>query len=342
MSANTQSTAPVARLSGPADVVTALPTLLGFHPSESVVLLCLRGPRKRLCLTARLDLPTPRETEEVVAVLAAHARSARATRVLFVVVTEAGGGPVRRDIVTALARALRAHGIALEDAYRLGRGRWWAYLCADDNCCPAAGTPLPVEPADGVLLLRAERVAEGGTVVADRSAMVATLSPVMGEHRAELARRYARHRPLSTRESATTDLKQPPSAMLGLCRNVLGRYVAGSGRLTDHEAVQLCMALHDVHVRDAVLAWAVSAERAPVLGLLQDLVRLALPPHDAPACTVYAHVAYQNGDGALAMTALDRALATRPDYQLGVMLFQAIQAVVPPTVLAPAYDALMP
>jgi hypothetical protein len=47
----------VARLSGPGEILAVLPSLCGFTPHESLVLLSLRGPRRRLGLTARVDLP---------------------------------------------------------------------------------------------------------------------------------------------------------------------------------------------------------------------------------------------------------------------------------------------
>ena len=48
------------RLSSPEQVLAAVPYLLGFAPSESVVVLSLRG--KQIGLTMRLDLDTPAPT----------------------------------------------------------------------------------------------------------------------------------------------------------------------------------------------------------------------------------------------------------------------------------------
>ena len=33
------------RISGPADILGVLPYRIGFHPSESLVVVCLEGPR---------------------------------------------------------------------------------------------------------------------------------------------------------------------------------------------------------------------------------------------------------------------------------------------------------
>ena len=46
---------PRLRLREPVDVLAAIPYLVGYHPSESVILLGMRG--KQLTFTARHDLP---------------------------------------------------------------------------------------------------------------------------------------------------------------------------------------------------------------------------------------------------------------------------------------------
>jgi Domain of unknown function (DUF4192) len=35
----------VVKFSSPVDIVGAIPSMLGFHPAESLVVMCLRGPR---------------------------------------------------------------------------------------------------------------------------------------------------------------------------------------------------------------------------------------------------------------------------------------------------------
>ena len=82
-------------------------------------------------------------------------------------------------------------------------------------------------------------------------------------------------------------------------------------------------------MRDQVAAWCLD-RRDPLLGLLLQLCRSAVPPHDAPLCAVLAWVAYASGQGALALVAVDRALRTDPAYSLARLLEQAADRVVPP------------
>ena len=62
---------------------------------------------------------------------------------------------------------------------------------------------------------------------------------------------------------------------------------------------------------------------------LLDLCR-ALPDEcaveAAAVCTVAAHVAWVEGDGALARAAVDRALRLAPDYRLALLLHRLVDA----------------
>ncbi len=329
----------VVRLRGAADVIAAVPPLLGFHPSESLVLCCLRGRRKRHCLTMRVDLPSPAQTTGMARDLAAKARSAGADRVLVLIYTETGGGPVRRDVVRALQDALAGQGIEVEDALRVGRGRWWAYLCEQESCCPSAGTPLPDTPGSGALHLQAEMVGSGLRVHADRAQLLASIAPVGFLARAGLEQAYE----LVDREIGAQLLAGEQRSLgeqtIGVCHALRERFIAGNAQVSDREAAQVGLGLLDVRARDAVLAWAGAADCAPLLAMLTQLARKALPPAEAPVCTVLAHVAYQSGDGALAVCALDRALRSDPAYQLALLLEHALAHAVHPSVLAAAFAA---
>ena len=60
------------RVSGPAGLLAVVPTMLGFHPSNSLVLMCLSGERRRVGPVARVDLP-PGHDRPLAARLTMHA-----------------------------------------------------------------------------------------------------------------------------------------------------------------------------------------------------------------------------------------------------------------------------
>src|SRR5918995_5360528 len=99
----------VIKLSSPSDIVTALPVILGFHPAESLVVMCLRGPRRRKGLTLRVDLPGREHYEAVAEDMAHRAERDGASTVIGVCYTEApdaAGTLPRHDLVDALTGAL--------------------------------------------------------------------------------------------------------------------------------------------------------------------------------------------------------------------------------------------
>ena len=49
----------IVKISSPADILGVVPHRVGFHPAESIVVVCLHGPRRRDGLVMRLDLAPP-------------------------------------------------------------------------------------------------------------------------------------------------------------------------------------------------------------------------------------------------------------------------------------------
>src|ERR1700712_3745100 len=47
------------RLTGRRGLLAAIPAMLGFHPEESLVMICLSGPRRRVGPVIRIDLDDP-------------------------------------------------------------------------------------------------------------------------------------------------------------------------------------------------------------------------------------------------------------------------------------------
>ena len=66
------------------------------------------------------------------------------------------------------------------------------------------------------------------------------------------------------------------------------------------------------------------------LRLWTDLTRRARPGYVAAAASLLAFVAWQNGNGALANVALDRAEADNPGYTMARLLREVIDSGAPP------------
>src|SRR5437899_160464 len=121
----------VVRLSSPADVLAAVPHLLGFHPARSLVVIGAGGPRKRIDLGFRYDLPDPPQAQAS-RQIAAHAVAVLThRRVTTVIAVGYGPGRLVTPMMDVFAEAVRRGGLTIRELLRAEDGRYWSYLCRD-------------------------------------------------------------------------------------------------------------------------------------------------------------------------------------------------------------------
>ena len=323
------------RLRGPADVLSSLPHLLGFHPTESLVIMCQSGPRRRQRLTIRVDLPEAAdEAHTAVELTECVAREGADGVVIicYIAAPDVVGELPGVRLVRQLAELLADRDIEVCDAY-LARGtRWWSYVCTDSRCCPHAGTELPGEMPAAAGVLAAEAVWRGSATMPDRAALVASIEP---DPVAVAAASLAMLDEIGDSAEAqwSTDASWSPAAAVELAGSLLGRYREGHPGMSGAQAARLLVGLRDVRVRDEIATWGLNPDPETLLALLTHLAR-ACPAQDAaPACTLLAWVAYLGGNGPLANVALDRALDAEGDYSMALLLDDALEAQLPPAAI---------
>ncbi|MGH3881776.1 MAG: DUF4192 domain-containing protein [Pseudonocardiaceae bacterium] len=311
------------RLSDPAELIAAVPHLLGFHPHDSVVLLALHG--KRLGLTLRADLvdnaQAPRLAEQLLAPIARQ----RPTGVALVVIggdLTPDGDPPHRALVDVLDCMLASAELPLVHAawtaQTVGGAPW---RCYDDPLCAGTVSDPAASP------LAAATVAAGAVTFSSREEMAALLD---GEDPAALQRREALLDAADADHPMGSGLIARRFARL---KELHRAAAAGDVVLSDSTVAEVASALCDHRVRDACLPWcsgpgAVAAER-----LWLALVRATPAPERAEPAALLALVAYLRGDGALAGVALDAALKACPQHSLSGLLRAALDGGLPPEVL---------
>ncbi|WP_188266863.1 MULTISPECIES: DUF4192 domain-containing protein [unclassified Streptomyces] len=161
MNANHHETSGLSRtpqitLRGPAELADALPFVLGFHPTDSVVLVALHGERGRFGGRVRLGIPrSPGEwdsTADHLAECLVEGDSRKGTRPDGIVVFlcqdpepgETGRGVMERlrPFAQRLRTACGALDIPVCEALCITDGLYFSYCCPDVRCCPSDGTPL--------------------------------------------------------------------------------------------------------------------------------------------------------------------------------------------------------
>jgi hypothetical protein len=324
--------AEVVRLSGPGDLVATVPHLFGFVPTESVVLLGLHGPRKRINLTLRLDLCPPKHDRVVAADLARRVIASEPDAVQIVVLTGADDdddGLPRRALVAELRTAL---GLGVMDALLVRDGRWWSYLCEDPDCCPPDGTPLDPQ-SGGATAMAAAHAMLGRSVLPDRDAVVRTVAAPTGI--AAVSARQALQR-MCDKVDALDGVGWTEPAV-ALVRDLVEAYADPRFTVRADDAALIILLCHDVPSRDEILGFELDDDAEDqLLRLLRDCVRRALPPFDAPVCATYAWLAYASGEGVLSSAAVDRALATDAGLSLAQLVAEAISRQVHPRLLRQA------
>lgn len=330
------------RVCGVGDLLAFLPYHLGFHPTDSLVLISLVDGR--LGVVQRVDRPTPGsrcDADEVRLVVRAVRRQPPQDMLLVAY------GRVEDVAVPAgnLRADLLGHGLPVSDALVVDGGRWRSLMCADSNCCPPRGRVLPDPSAVPAVC---EFVGRGASPAPDRTGFVELLREVE-----QPAVRAGFEEARQQRETSSG------AAVQEWRRESLHAWSQVVAQEADSHTRGAALAgLLDVQCRDAVLAALAPAivpaevlagacrldvtrygpTRAPDdleeslrrRALLICLARESPPAARAPTCTVLAVFAWSLGDGAMARVALAEAFDSEPSYPLADLVRRLILLQVRP------------
>lgn len=317
-------------------VIAAVPSLLGFTPSNSVVVIVLGSTRPTVRLTMRIDVPDTRDITAVVSQLRAALAKHSADRIITVIVadTEMTAGCAVLDLpseaegsahpalphqafVAELCRMTHALGIGAHAVWvdRIECGRPWR--CYDDAHCTGVIPDPRCSPA-------AVSAAMAGTVLygsrEELAAQIAADPPPILDRRAALLRQQ---QPMPTEDAI---------ALIDDTVHHLSADPAGE-RFDDDAFVQLAHALTCTAVRDAAIAFALTEHAVAAERLWTLLTRATPRPQVTLPATLLSVSALLRGNGALANVALDTALAADPNNGLAQLLRCAVDTGVSPDVV---------
>ncbi|HEV7205668.1 MAG TPA: DUF4192 domain-containing protein [Jatrophihabitans sp.] len=307
---------PALRITGPADLISAVPYLLGFHPQDSLVLIGLAD--SHLVVTARLDLDAL--TSQVLTDTIGAIVRGGTTDLIAAVYTNAqhptsAADLPQRSIIEQVSGVAESSTVTLIEGLLVTADRWWSYSCESPACCPPDGRPFTA-----TTVFQTEAVVAGLTVVPTREALADMFAAV--PDRPDLAELIARHEHLEL------------SAALNGSRDAWARSVtralfvahrgAQDGRMpTDEDVARYGVGLQSYAVRDAM--WmGVDDGRLAGIDLWVNLARRLPSPHDAAPLFLAAWSAFRDGNGALAGIAATKALESDPGYSAADLLLAAL------------------
>ncbi len=298
---------PRVRVNSPAELIAAVPYLLGFVPVDSLVVVVLGGPRHEVVLVQCVDLAGL--TDPVQAQLAGAARRCRGDAAALILFGDSG----EQVTAWAVGSRLEAVGVRLLDVLHVRDGRWTSLLCDDPTCCPPEGRLLPQA---GTTVGEATLAFLGLTVEPGREQVAQRLAPDPPERRAEVSAALQALPPGTVREGLAVvqdAVRRPPE-----------------GPLDAALAARCLAAVSDYRVRDCLLDSSVGADAPAAARLWAELTRCAPDGFVAPAAVLAAAAAYVAGEGVLAAVALERAAADDPDHTLAGQLSLLLSHGVPP------------
>jgi hypothetical protein len=325
------------RLRSLTELLEAIPYLLGFHPTESLVVVMLHGACARVGTTMRYDLPrigAAALASDVAAYTSLH-RADAAVLVVYAERPHVADGLPEWTLVSQIRDALTRANVKVADSLYVSGSRWWSYLCLDPQCCPADGRPLPSPGAPSSRV--AEAAASNGlAALPDRASLARMLDPVAGSARASMERALAKAEEAFVETVvAAGGTEAWRTAMGGRIQHIADRMLGadggpGSALLTDEESAEILVALSDAPIRDACWRRVERGRSGDHLALWSQLVRRALPPYDAAPLFLLAWVAWRRGDGALARIAAERALLSDADYRAAQLLLDVLNSGIDP------------
>lgn len=321
---------PTVRISSANDIIATVPLMLGFAPTNSLVVICAHGPRCRLGLAMRFALDFAAQGAPFIADVAARVRHEHADAYIVVVYADVDRVDDARlpytDLIDGINDELfdinRSGYLVVGDAY-------WSY-CPEPDCCPPGPTRL-TDDSPGAIAMAAAYALNGTGVLPSRDAVVESLAYRADDDQWERMITLLTEADIRRQSERRADRRSAVRALISrLCSAVSDpRYV-----IADADIADLASLCQDVIVRDEVLVRALKPRRRAALQrVLTAVVQRLPPPYDAPLCSVLAWVAYLGGDGAIANVALDRAFASDPDYSLAHLIADSLDRQVAPFML---------
>ncbi|MFD9970982.1 DUF4192 family protein [Streptomyces sp. NPDC059011] len=339
-------------LRSPAELVDALPYMLGFHPTDSIVLVALHGRRGRFGGRLRLGIPeSPREWLPVAQHLAeclvegSERRGSRPDGIVVFLCRDPAEGETGRAVMEQLrplAQWLRTSCGALDvpvpEALCVSGGRFWSYCCPDPRCCPAEGTAMAIS---GTSVMAAAAAYAGIQVRGSLRDMESRLEPLRTAAMADQERALdSAGAVLLPRILHGGSRERVGAETLRLARRLMKRLgeratldtgpssadARDDGLISHAEAAAVILGIQDRETRDRAAAWMEGPQAHRALRLWRALARRCVGPyaeHAAAPLSLAGWVAWSTGDEPSARVALSLALRSDPEYVFARLLHQA-------------------
>jgi hypothetical protein len=314
------------------DLITAIPFLIGFHPTNSLVLISIKDGAVGVAM--RVDLPKALNKDEI-DLLAHHFIRDNADAALLVAYMPAG----RSDgdsLLISLGAGLMRNGIEIHESIVISDGRYRSIICRDSQCCPPSGKELPSIEDSAYAV---EHVVAGIPMpYSDISELIGTIAADSKSLEPSWLQEVSQYAINEDGDDAQAQRRDGVDAMDLL----LDEFRIGRGPTDQQLVARLIGRMSDVQVRDYALGIHSEDTYDIYFTMWRELLRIAPSGFIAPIACIVAAMAYENGDGALAQKAIDRAVDDEVNYPLALLLRRVFNAGWPPQSFAQMRAELHP
>ena len=326
-----QKSAHMTTLTSPHDLLAAVPFLVGYHPTNSLVVIALH--EETIGMAMRIDYPEDVDLDQIDS-LASHLVREEADSALLVAYVPAGVID-SEYLLTPIREAIAMRGITLRECLEVRGDRWRSTICEDEGCCPPEGNKMPSHEESRIA---AEQVAEGNPLPYENlNELRESIAP--SPRNAALERALDRVSGIDYEGDEVVALEREAA----LAVNDLALEFSEKGICESIEMVALVLVrLHDLQVRDYVMGITEPENIDSLWAMWRWMMKIAPQGYVAPVATLFAITSYERGEGALAQRGLDRALEDDPQYALAKLLRRSFAAGWPPSSFAQMRAQLHP
>ena len=267
--------------------------------------------------------------------LASHLQRDGSTGALLVAYLPSGcsdGEVVLKDLADAMGRIA----VNVEESLLIQNGRFRSTLCSDSQCCPADGREVPAIDSSRIAI---EHVFAGRAMpFANIEALTESISPLVVSEDEKWISRITKFTVSDKAKNLTKLQRDGATAIIDLA----GEFALGRGSDDLELVARVIGRLSDIQVRDFALGSHTDEDLDTYFLMWRQLMRMAPVGYVAPIASLFAALAYESGDGALAHRGLDRALADSNGYSLALLLRRVFTAGWPPESFAAMRRELHP
>jgi hypothetical protein len=307
-------------LTSPHDLLAAIPFLIGYHPQDSLVLVALKD--EAVGMAMRVDLPVGVSAEGY-DLLASHFLRDGADGAFIVAYVGEGAVDPENVLINTSAALVRA-GIDIKESLIVRNNRFRSMICSDLTCCPPEGSLIPDL---GSSRIAAEHVIAGHPMPFENvDGLVQSIAAVASSFESVWADEVQAFWVSSDSEEIQELQRDGATAIIDL----VGEYREGRGAEDRELAARVIGRLSDIQVRDFALGSHTDESADYYWAMWRDLLRIAPRGFVAPIACLFAAMAYERGEGALAQKGLDRGLGDDDQYSLAHLLRRVFTAGWPP------------